>query len=382
MIFSLRDVEILRLVQWCQYARPADLLAVTTETELSNLLALGLLKSHAASGALVLTARGTALLQEAFPDVCRLLCPSYHSDAIQRRLRLSRILLTAYGASLQVFSVSVEALCAPSTLFLSAITRTRGQNPWGSTRVAALAHLGDWICALHYVTQNIGTLSLHDEIAAFYNQTAHLPPLHRAFIFLGENYDDLLAELTAPQETESSTLQSYGAAWAASPYSVFLVPCNRTGMIQLRLLAIPRYREALSRTALQGQYQPPDDPLWDATFQGVPFLVAVDMDLHRLDTAIAAAQEQGFPSVAMVALAEQAETVLHTRYRDTGLARVFTLTEEALASVLGPDPIPYRPPQIPYVTEKGAYLHAPLIQTAGKTGRPRGTPLGQLGGSS
>ena len=68
-------------------------------------------------------------------------------------------------------------------------------------------------------------------------------------------------------------------------------------------------------------------------------------------------------------------------YRDTGLARVFTLTEEALASVLGPGPIPYRPPQIPYVTEKGAYLHAPLIQAAGKTGRPRGTSLGQLGGS-
>ena len=126
-----------------------------------------------------------------------------------------------------------------------------------------------------------------------------------------------------------------------SGYPVFLVPCNRTGMIQLRLLAIPHFREVLSQAALQGQYQPPDNPLWDATFQGLPFLVAVDMDLHRLDAAITAAQKQGFPSVAMVALAEQAKAVLHTRYRDTSLARVFTLTEEALASVLGPAPIPY-----------------------------------------
>ena len=380
-MFSLRDVEILRLVQWSQYAYPADLCTIATETELSNLLSLSLLKFHPSSGSLVLTQKGTKLLQCAFPGSDLLLAPSYHADAIQRRLRLSKVLLTSYGASLQVFLNDPHQLREPSTFFLTAIARTRGRNPWGSTRVAALCHLGDWICAMHYVAPDIGPVHLHDESMAFLNHAAQLSIPQKAFIFCGASYQDICAELMLQQDAAAAASHSYSAAYAQTPYPVFLVPCNRTGMIQLRLLAIPRYREALSRAALQGQYQPPDNPLWDATFQGLPFLVAVDMDLHRLDAAIAAAQERGFPSVAMVALAEQAEAVLHTRYRDTGLARVFTLTEEALASVLGPGPIPYRPPQIPYVTEKGAYLHAPLIQAAGKTGRPRGTSLGQLGGS-
>ena len=57
-------------------------------------------------------------------------------------------------------------------MFLSTLTRERGANPWGSTRVAAIAHLGDLFCAVHYVCPGIGKLSLTDELTAFSNQTA------------------------------------------------------------------------------------------------------------------------------------------------------------------------------------------------------------------
>lgn len=94
MVFSVREIEALRLLGWCQYIRPAQLLRVVSEAELSNLLAMKLIKYHGKSEALILTAEGRRLLVGSawLPDTPR----TYHADAIVRRLRLASLLLTAY----------------------------------------------------------------------------------------------------------------------------------------------------------------------------------------------------------------------------------------------------------------------------------------------
>ena len=56
MVFCVREIEALRLLGWCQYIRPAQLLRVVSETELSNLLTMKLIKYHSKSEALILTA--------------------------------------------------------------------------------------------------------------------------------------------------------------------------------------------------------------------------------------------------------------------------------------------------------------------------------------
>ena len=47
MVFCVREIEALRLLGWCQYIRPAQLLWVVSETELSNLLAMKLISTTA-----------------------------------------------------------------------------------------------------------------------------------------------------------------------------------------------------------------------------------------------------------------------------------------------------------------------------------------------
>lgn len=61
MVFCVREIEALRLLGWCQYIRPAQLLRVVSETELSNLLTMKLIKYHTKSKALILTAEGRLL---------------------------------------------------------------------------------------------------------------------------------------------------------------------------------------------------------------------------------------------------------------------------------------------------------------------------------
>ena len=373
-MFSQSDIDTLRLICWCQFVKPEILNSISKPVEQENLLYLGLIQRHKKSGAFTLTRKGRSFLQKtmALPDLTR----SYHRDAVERRLRLTDLALTAYRGTTNIFLTSPEELSDSPTLFLSAITRGRGSNPWGSTRVAAIAHLGDLFCAVHYVCPGIGKLALADELTAFSNQTARFPEAKRAFIFAGESYRDILAELKADTQTDAKLI-SYGGAYQCLQLPVHLLSCDDTGAVQLQIMAQPDYHTRLARAALKEEYQPPplDVPVWDAIYQGRPLVIAADMDLRRLDTAIQAARGRGLEQIAVAALEKQAKTVLIPRYQDTGQARVFALTKEAITEVTGRPPVPYVPPHTQFLTEKGDVVDAPPIRIPGKAG-------GQAGGKA
>lgn len=132
VLMSVRDMDVLRLLCWCQNVRPDDLSSISTETERENLITLGLIKRHQRSDTLLLTNSGRAFLQAALEGDVPNLTLSYHDAAIERRVRLSALMMTAYHAGINVFTITANSLAEPSTLFITAITRSRGHNPWGS----------------------------------------------------------------------------------------------------------------------------------------------------------------------------------------------------------------------------------------------------------
>lgn len=203
-MFSQSDIDILRLICWCQFVKPESLNSLSTPVERDNLFDMGLIQLHEKSGAFTLSRKGRSFLQEILPlpDLTK----SYHKDAVERRLRLTNLALTAYKATVNIFLTAPEELSNSPSLFLSAITRSRGSNPWGSTRVAAIAHLGDLFCAVHYVCPGIGKIALTDELTAFSNQTARFSDTKRAFIFAGESYKDILTELEADTQADSKLI--------------------------------------------------------------------------------------------------------------------------------------------------------------------------------
>lgn len=378
VIFSERDIDALRLLCWCQYIRTEDMGELLTETEQCNLMLLGLMRQHKRSMAYTLTNQGRSFLARVLHGALPELAQSYHKDAIQRRLRLARLILTAYQGSVYPFTVAVEDLLHSPSLFLAAVTRSRGANPWGSTRIAAIARLGELLCATHYVCPGIGKLALTDELNAFTNQTARFRDTRRAFLFSGESYGDILTELEIPEPRTDAKLISYGAAYRCLQFPVHLLSCDGTGAVQLQIMSVPDYRRKLTRAALKGQYQPPENPAWDALFQSIPFVMAADMDLRRIDAAVSEACQKGFPQIALAALAGQAETVLFPRYRDTGKARVFILTNEAVSEVTGRPPLPYAPPRTQFLTAEGDVIDAPSLKAPGRTGRQAGSKVRPL----
>ena len=105
MLFSARDLDILKLLRWCRFIRGDALTQTFSEIEISNLQALSLIKLHRASGAYLLTAKGNRFLDEAIPELPAATPPAYKAADTIRRLHLSEIMLTAYSSGLDPFAL-------------------------------------------------------------------------------------------------------------------------------------------------------------------------------------------------------------------------------------------------------------------------------------
>jgi len=363
MMLSQRDFDILRLLRWCRMIRSKELCEAFSKDEVMNLSAAQMIRFSDAAKAWLLTPCGNRILGSAGFVLPPATAPTYREQDITRRLRLAQIVTTAYAAGVNIFLTKVSELQSKPSLFLPFLHRNRGSNPWGSTRVAALLHTGNLMCAIHWVSPGIGCVALTDELTAFQNHTAAIPATQRAMIFAASSYDEILAELEGAQDDHNTRLQTYREVYDCLKLPLFLLPCNDTGCLQLRIMGVPYYRELLARIILKSHYVPPptDRAMYDALYQGVPFVMAADMDLRRIDAAVETARSDGFSQIVLAALPEQVETVLNRRYRETGKARVFTITDAALRELLG-STAPYTPPDLPFYTSEGSVLDVPPLK--------------------
>ena len=363
MMLSCRDLDILRLLRWCRMIRSKELYEAFSKDEVMNLSAAQMIRFSDAAKAWLLTPCGNRVLDSAGFVLPPATAPTYREPDITRRLRLAQIVTTAYAADINVFLTKEAELQSSPSLFLPFLHRNRGANPWGSTRVAALLHTGDLMYAIHWVNPGIGCVALTDELTAFQNHTAAIPAKQRVIIFAASSYEEILSELDTVQEKQNTRLQSYREVYDCLKLPLFLLPCNGTGCLQLRILSKPNYRELLAKIILKSKYVPPPENrlMYDALYQGAPFIMAADMDLRRIDAAVETACSDGLSQIVLAALPEQVETVLNRRYRETGKARVFTITESALRELLGCI-APYAPPDLPFYTSEGSVLDVPPLK--------------------
>ena len=364
MMLSCRDLDILRLLRWCRMIRSKELCEAFSEDEVMNLSAAQMIRFSDAAKAWCLTPCGNRVLGSSGFALPPAKAPTYREPDITRRLRLAQIVTTAYAAGVNIFLTKESELQSQPSLFLPFLHRNRGSNPWGSTRVAALLHTGDLMCAIHWVSPGIGCVALTDELTAFQNHTAAIPAKQRAIIFAASSYEEILSELDTVQEKQNTRLQSYREVYDCLKLPLFLLPCNGTGCLQLRIMGAPNYRELLAKIILKKHYvsPPANRAMYDALYQGVPFVMAADMNLRRIDAVVEAAHSDGLSQIALAALPEQVETVLNRRYRETGKARVFTITDAALRELLG-STAPYAPPDLPFYTSEGSVLDVPPLKT-------------------
>lgn len=124
----------------------------------------------------------------------------------------------------------------------------------------------------HWVNPGIGCVALTDELTAFQNHTAAIPAKQRAIIFAASSYEEILGELDTGQEKQNTRLQTYREVYDCLKLPLFLMPCNETGCLQLRIMGTPNYRELLARIILKSHYVPPpaDRAMYDSAVSRCP----------------------------------------------------------------------------------------------------------------
>lgn len=370
MLFSKAEIEAMMLLRWCGFVSVHDLQASFTNDTLRALRCFRFITVYKKHDAYVLTREGARFLDNHFEGLPLYIKPTYREAYIIRRLRISRLFLTAYRAGFSVFQADTASLDRSGSFYLTSKARVKGMNPWGSTRIAALLRLGNMICGAHYVDRGIGTISLTDEMNALNNSTANLKDTARGLIYTGESYESILSALSETEEQARSKRITYGDVFRKTQLPMFIVPSSEVGAQQLCLMAQPDYRTRMTRLALgsSGHPPPPNHPEWDAVYQGVPFVMAADMDLHRIDAAAESAIASARGPIYLVALKGQ-EDILRTRYKAEGLAqKVFTFSREK-PEVMAAIAL-YSPSERQFETKQGGVIHAPPIPTPRKAERP------------
>ena len=139
------------------------------------------------------------------------------------------------------------------------------------------------------------------------------PP--QALLLAGESYRSIYAVLsrtTPTQRNGKKGFVDYSQAYPRLGLPACLLSCDDTGALQLAIMRQPEYRASIARAAFGARWMPDDGriPEADGQVDGNPLVIAVDMDLRRLERVCRDARQQGRKEILVAALDGQMSGLL------------------------------------------------------------------------
>lgn len=375
MIFDAAEMELLQLAGWFK-GLPSDLSerfdsSIFSPAGIEGLEALHLLYHTRERRQYRLTPLGWEFLAEMgfpYPQDTK-----YVSDPIKtlRREQAAKVMFTFHRAGFDVFRDKLEDLNSPG-IFLptEAMQRSlRHQNTkiWNGLRMCGVGRMGDCGCLVHFADER--GMYFANEMTRFRQATAGCP--QTISIYAADRYADaarwIIHEPPAGETKHKSDWTSFRAAARMTQMPLHLLECGDAGAVQLLVMGTPGYREKIARLVLADAYQPPLDgqPDTDATLEDVPLVVAMDMDVKRLQRACQSALNVG--RLSFVAFPEQMDTLVEL-FGETDRIEFYQVEKEQVAKALGLRL--YDPGRKPFCREEGGYVRVSDIPKRKKAGRP------------
>ena len=180
----------------------------------------------------------------------------------------------------------------------------------------------------------------------------------RAVIYMGESISTIAHTALGHDDggprrknRDGLSMMSFADAYDDLKLPVHFVPVGDAGAYQLKIMHIPGYREALARAIMGDAYTEPHSglPDTDTMLDDMPAVIAVDMDIKRIDRATVQAGEAGYDTIAIYALPWQTDFLLE-RYPG---ASVYALDIGELNTAMGNSLTLYEPGEDALVSEEG-----------------------------
>lgn len=387
MIFDAAEIEILRLAGWFK-GLPSGLAGrfdstIFSPAETAPLENLGLLYLSPGRGQYRLTPLGWAFLAEIgfpYPQDAK-----YVSDPAKtrRREQAAKVMFTFHRAGFDVFRDRLEDLDAPgvflSTEAMQRSLRRQNTKVWNGLRMCGVGRLGDWGCLVHFADRR--GMYFVNEMTRFRQAAAGCA--RTISVYAADRYTDaawwLLHEPPAGETKHKSDWTSFCTAARMTQMPLHLLECGDAGAVQLLVMGTPDYREKIARLVLSDAYRPPQSSLpdTDATLDGIPLVVAMDMDVKRLQRACQTAFGAGLPRLSIAAFPEQMGTLVEL-FGAVGQIEFYQVEKEQVADALGLRL--HDPGREPFHGKEGGYVYTSQIPPRKKAGRPPAPAVEEKGG--
>ena len=370
MLYDRRDFGLLRLAGAYQWLPLAPLRALSPLKQLSreaDLLSLmGLLTFSRNKEYLMPSPRGYQFLNSAGlnyqPPTKR---PYYNSPKLSRRLEIGSILFACLSAGIEPALDRVERL-KHQPVFLPAFTlRTGDGNLMNAAGCAGFGHWGDMAYMILYVSETNSGFFMNNELSHLHNLSSIFSErldTPQALILAGENYPavyKILTRKTTSDRNGKKGYVDYSQAYPRLGIPACLLSCDDTGALQLAIMRQTDYRPRIAQAAFGARWKAEDDrlPEADGHVDGNPLVIAVDMDLRRLERICRDARQQGRKEILVAALDGQMSGLLLEHFPPNVPIRPLRINARVLSVAFGGecilgDPWPEEP-----LRRKGGLAH-------------------------
>lgn len=348
MLYDRRDFGLLRLAGTYQWLPLAPLQALTSLKQLWReaelLSSLGLLSFSrnrqylmpSPSGYHFLTSMGLSCQ----PPAKR---PYAQSPTLRRRLDVGTVLLICLGAGIEPAYNRVERLKLQPVFLPSFILRGGDGNLMNAASCVGFGHWGDHAYLLQYVSRQTPGFFMNNELSHLHNLASVFSEqldTPQVLLLAGESYRsiyEILSNQTPSERNGKKGFVDYSQAYLRLGIPVSLVSCDDTGVMQLSIMRQSEYRSRIARAAFGARWQPKDDrlPEADGHVDGNPLVIAVDMDLRRLDRVCTDACQQGRREILVAALEGQMSGLLLDHFPHGAPIRALRINAQVLSVAFG-----------------------------------------------
>ncbi len=370
MLYDRRDFGLLRLAgayQWLPLAPLRSLSPLKQLCREAELLAsLGLLAFSRNGEYLMPSPEGYQFLSahelHYQPPSKR---PYTKSPTLRRRLEVGSILLTCLGAGIEPALDKVERL-KHQPVFLPAFALRSGDgNLMNAAGCAGFGHWGNTAYMIQYVSEDNPGFFMNNELSHLHNLACVFSDrldTPQALLLAGESYRSVYRMLTrkAPSERNGKKgFVDYSQAYPRLGIPACLLSCDDTGSLQLAIMRQADYHSRIAQAAFGARWKAEDGrlPEADGHVDGNPLVIAVDMDLRRLDRVCRDARQQGRKEILVAALEGQMAGLLLEFFPKDAPIRPLRINARVLSVAFGGECVLADPwPDAP-LNWKGGLVH-------------------------
>lgn len=366
MIFDMNDVELMKLCGLCRYLpiglknkyyNPLFLAGIT-----GSLRAHRMIKITPNKECIRLTSLGKGTLADMgfeFPDDAR---PRKTGSVYKRRMISADINVLLNSARIDVFAENILQLNCKSKIYISALTiraDTKSKAIAG-TRFLGMLKSDETVYIPYYVENEYDGIYPDYEKDTFNNLISNVRGVKNIkLIFTGKTLEELWGAIFDNEAHKLPRgLKPFSKAFEVMAYNICLMPLNRDGVLQIKIMTAENYRARIVQcvgaySTVPNELSYCDGQIIEENKEG-PLIIAIDMDIKRILSAITQAVKYNkIPFV--VCLKFQHDILVKMLENKITKIRFIMLLENKINTIFTEfDNDQYK--SIPFRTEKGEYI--------------------------